>query len=72
MDFSVHAEVESAFQRLSSLLTVHTVKFNVLVTPLRGVILEVCVCLCVFRERFIVLFCGICVKKYHERRVNLY
>ena len=33
-------EVESAFQRLSFLLTVHTAKFSVLVTPLRATILE--------------------------------
>ena len=35
------SEVESAFQRLSSLLTVHTAKFSVLVTPLRATVLEV-------------------------------
>ncbi len=33
-------EIDSAFQRLSSLLTVHTAKFSVLVTPLRASILQ--------------------------------
>ena len=36
-------EIESALERLSTLLTVHTPKFNVLVTPLRAAILEVLV-----------------------------
>ena len=34
-------EVESVFQRLSTLLTVHTSKFSVLVAPLRATVLEV-------------------------------
>ncbi len=38
-------ELEASFQRLSSLLTVHTNKLNVLVSPLRAAILQVgCVC----------------------------
>ena len=35
-------EVEAAFHRLSNMLTVHTAKFSVLVTPLRATVLEVC------------------------------
>ena len=34
-------EIDSTFHRLSSLLTVHTSRFNVLVSPLRATILEV-------------------------------
>ena len=34
-------EVDSSFHRLSSLLTVHTTKFSVLVSPLRATVLEV-------------------------------
>lgn len=39
--FCITQEIESAFQRLSSLLSVETTKLNVLVTPLRAVILQV-------------------------------
>lgn len=35
------SEVDSSFHRLSSLLTVHTARYNVLVSPLRAAILEV-------------------------------
>ena len=35
------SELEASFQRLSSLLTVHTTKLNVLVSPLRAAILQV-------------------------------
>ena len=43
LSLSLHPalEIESALQRLSTLLTVHTPKFNILVTPLRAAILEV-------------------------------
>ncbi len=36
-----HTEVENAFQRFYSLLTVHTAKYSVLVAPLRASMLEV-------------------------------